>query len=80
MILTKEEKAWVKKLNKHLADCPSSRMRFFTIGDPTIYIANNDTAEEWDLPNKDPLQEAQRHGSVAGETIEFPNGVEGVCG
>ena len=80
MILTKEEKAWVKKVNKALAECPSDRMRFFTIGDPTIHIADNDTAEQWDIDNTDPLLEAQRHGSIAEETIEFPNDVEGVCG
>lgn len=80
MILTKEEKAWVKKLNKHLAACPSERLRFFTIGDPTIFIANNDTASEWDINDTDPLIEAQRHDAVAVETIKFPNAVEGVCG
>lgn len=80
MILTKEEKAWVKRLNKLLAQCPSDRMRFFTIGDRTIFIANDNTAEQWDLDNGDPLQEAQRHGSVADESIRFPSSVEGVCG
>lgn len=80
MILTKEEKAWVKKVNKALAECPSDRMRFFTIGDSTIHIADNDTAEEWELDNTDPLLEAQRHNAIADESIEFPNIVEGVCG
>lgn len=80
MILTKEEKAWVKRLNKLLAQCPSDRMRFFTIGDSEIFIANNDTAEQWDLANGDPLLNAQRQGSVADESIHFPNAVEGVCG
>jgi predicted nucleotidyltransferase len=80
MILTKEEKAWVKKVNKALAECPSNRLRFFTIGDSTIYIADNDTADEWDVDNTDPLLEAQRHDAVADETIEFPNDVEGACG
>ncbi len=80
MQLTKEEKAWVKKLNKILAECPSTRMRFFTIGDSTIFIANDDTSDEWDLDNTDPLLEAQRHGSVANETLDFPMDVEGVCG
>lgn len=80
MILTKEEKAWVKKVNKALAECPSDRMRFFTIGDPDIFIANNDTASEWDVDGCDPLQSASRHGSTAIEVIRFPIGVEGVCG
>lgn len=80
MILTKEEKSWVKKVNKALAECPSDRLRFFTIGDSTIHIADNDTAEEWDLDNTDLLLEAQRHNAIADESIEFPNIVEGVCG
>lgn len=80
MKLTKAEAAWVKKLNKVLAEAPSSRMRFFTIGDSTIYIADNDTAKEWDTDNTDPLLEAQRHDAIAKETIDFPGGVEGVCG
>ncbi|AZS06304.1 hypothetical protein MED16_gp64 [Pantoea phage vB_PagS_MED16] len=81
MKLTAAEKAWVKKVNKVLAECPSDRLRFFTIGDPDIFIANNDTAGEWDIDNCDPLIEANRHGSTAIETIRFPNqGVEGVCG
>jgi hypothetical protein len=80
MILTKEEKAWVKKVNKALAECPSDRLRFFTIGDSTIHIVDNDAAEEWDQDNTDPLIEAHRKGHVAAESIEFPNAVEGVCG
>lgn len=80
MILTKEEKAWVKKLNKHLETCPSDRMRFFATGDRSVYIGNNDTSDEWDLNDTDTLQEAQRHCRGADETIEFPNHVEGVCG
>lgn len=80
MKLTKEEKAWVKRVNKSLAECPSDRLRFFTIGYATIYIADKDTAEQWDIDNTDPLSEAQRHGAVAEETIEFPSDVEGVCG
>lgn len=38
MILTKEEKAWVKKLNKILSQCPSTRLGFASMGDPSIYI------------------------------------------
>lgn len=34
--LTKEEKAWVKKLNALLANCPSNRIAFATIGDRSV--------------------------------------------
>lgn len=34
--LTKKEKAWLDKVQKVLDECPSERIGFFTIGDPTI--------------------------------------------
>lgn len=49
MILTKEGKALLKKVNKVLAECPSDRMRFLTIGDPDIFIANNEMVAEYIL-------------------------------
>lgn len=36
--LTKQEKAWVKKLNKLLAECPSDRIGFATIGDSDVFM------------------------------------------
>ncbi|KJT59166.1 hypothetical protein SEEH3343_07182, partial [Salmonella enterica subsp. enterica serovar Heidelberg str. RI-11-013343] len=36
--LTKQEKAWVKKLNKLLAECPSNRIAFATTGDCEVSL------------------------------------------
>lgn len=38
MKLTKEESAWLKKVQTDLNDCPSKRLGFYTIGDPTIEV------------------------------------------
>lgn len=36
--LTKQEKAWVRKLNKLLAECPSNRIAFATTGDCDVTL------------------------------------------
>lgn len=36
--LTKQEKAWVKKLNRLLAECPSNRIAFATTGDCEVSL------------------------------------------
>ncbi|MGR5945688.1 hypothetical protein [Enterobacter sp. C4G1] len=38
--LTKQEKVWVKRLNKLLAECPSKRLAFATTGDCDVSIFN----------------------------------------
>ena len=36
--LTKEEKAWLKKLQAVFDECPSSRLGAYTVGDPWLGI------------------------------------------
>lgn len=79
MILTKEEKAWVKKLNKHLAACPSDRLSFYTGGDPSIFIVDKTHQDEIDSECDDPLRVAERNDWIARECIEFPSAVHAVC-
>jgi len=37
-VLTKEEKAWIKKVEKLLLNPPSNRMGLYTIGDPELTV------------------------------------------
>lgn len=80
MKLTKAERAWVKKLNKHLSECPSSRLTFYAMGDRDISIVDGDHTEEIDAILDDPLRIAQAKGWIADETISFPSNVSAVCG
>jgi len=80
MILTKEEKSWVKKMNTLAAKCPSKRLTFYAMGDPDIYIVDGDHGEEIDEVLNDPLRTAQKRGWLAKETISFPSNVSAVCG
>lgn len=43
--LTKEEKAWVRKLQKVLNQCPSERLGAYTIGDNNIIIYDKSKEE-----------------------------------
>ena len=79
MILTKEEKAWVKKLNKLLGQCPSDRLGFYAGGDPGIVIIDNSHLDDIDAELDDPVRIAYREGWIAKETITFPGNVHAVC-
>jgi len=39
--LTKEERAWLRKVQRVLDECPSKRLGFYTVGDPTIAVYDN---------------------------------------
>lgn len=80
MKLTKDEKAWVKRVNKVLADCPSTRLSFYAMGDPNIFIVDGDHTEEIDSVLDDPLRVAHANGWLADETISFTSSVSAVCG
>lgn len=79
MILTKEEKAWVKKVNKILAECPSDRLMFYAGGDPWIAIIDADHEGDIDSELDDPMRIAYRNNWIAKETIIFPHKVSAVC-
>lgn len=80
--MTKEERKWVAKLNKMLANPPSTRLGFFTIGDNYISMFNTDI-----LPDSSPLLDKEdlvhvvnSTGALFGEVLYFPEAVQGVCG
>lgn len=79
MKLTKEEKSWVKKVNKVLAECPSARLTFYAGGDPNVVIVDGNHTHEIDAERDDPLRVAARNGWVAVENIQFPSNVSAVC-
>lgn len=37
-MLTKEEKAWVRRVQKALDSCPSDRIGFYTVGDREVTL------------------------------------------
>jgi len=78
MKLTKEEKAWLKKANALLAQCPT-RLTFYAGGDCHVAIIDGDHAEEINATHGDPVVIAQRNGWLADEMLMFPTPVNAVC-
>ncbi|MHA1081355.1 hypothetical protein ACR9HU_24325 (plasmid) [Enterobacter ludwigii] len=83
-ILTKQEKAWVKKLNKLLAECPSKRLAFATTGDCDVSIFNqpqyNAICDEQENNGGEFISAAARIGALFDEVLSFPNQVESTAG
>ena len=75
--LTKQEAAWIKKLQKVLRECPSERLGFYVTGDPmvTIYdrtadgLVNELYASEGEFP-----QEVAKSDAWLGY-VDFPTSV-----
>ena len=44
--LNAKEKAWLKKVQKVLKECPSERIGFYTIGDNNICAFDSDKLDE----------------------------------
>lgn len=84
MKLTKEEKAWVKRVQKALDSCPSKRLGFATIGDHDITIFDrtryDDICNAVDNGHGDFIPTAEKLGYVAEEQLNFPNPVESTAG
>ncbi|MEV4977422.1 hypothetical protein MRBLME3_000497 [Enterobacter ludwigii] len=83
-ILTKQEKAWVKKLNKILAECPSNRLAFATTGDCDVSIFNEPQycaiCDEQEKNGGEFISAASRIGALFDEVLSFPNQVESTAG
>ncbi|GGA99950.1 hypothetical protein GCM10011491_30250 [Brucella endophytica] len=77
-MLTKEEKAWVKKLQKVLDECPSERLGFFTIGDPDVSIYDKTNEVDFDATVDLPVS-IYEHDAELG-SIRFPSNVHSVSG
>ncbi|MEG2269355.1 MAG: hypothetical protein RSC68_34155 [Acinetobacter sp.] len=82
--LTKQEKAWVKKLNKLLAECPSDRIAFATTGDCDVSLFDvtlyDDIFNEVESNGGEFIPCAGRIGALFDEVLTFPNQVESTAG
>ncbi|MCC2917696.1 hypothetical protein [Enterobacter hormaechei] len=82
--LTKQEKIWVKKLNKLLAQCPSKRLAFATTGDCDVSIFNQThydaICDEQENSGGEFISAAARIGALFDEVLSFPNQVESTAG
>ncbi|MCW2485971.1 hypothetical protein J5069_08690 [Candidatus Symbiopectobacterium sp. NZEC127] len=82
--LTKEEKAWVKKVNALLAKCPSDRIGFYTVGDTTVFLFDvtriDDVTNAMDSGSKDFGQCVEDLDAGFDESLRFPESVESVAG
>lgn len=82
--LTKQEKAWVKKLNKLLAECPSDRIGFATIGDSDVFMFDltryDEICRKLDRGGWDFMPAAQHIGAKFDEVLTFPASVESTSG
>lgn len=83
MNLNAAEKKWIAELQAVLDACPSKRLGFYTIGDPTIYI--------YDLRKEKQINDEQDRGgdfcqavcAVGADTdasLEFPSNVHSTAG
>lgn len=79
--MTKEEKAWVKKLQKVLNECPSSRLGFYTTGDATVTVYDREVYDGMGISGEDidPAPAIEAAGLNLAY-LEFPQQVEGLCG
>nr|DAV78040.1 MAG TPA: hypothetical protein [Caudoviricetes sp.] len=83
-VLTIAERKWVEKVNKILAQCPSKRIAFATIGDCDVTLFDvtryHEICEAVDNGSCDFIPSADRIGAVFDEVLRFPNQVESTAG
>ena len=82
--MTKEERAWVKKLQRLLSNPPSDRLGFFTVGDRdvTIYDCTKDQEinDYHDTKETGEFCGAVDHFDARLGELIFPSGVHSTCG
>ncbi|HAV1601556.1 TPA: hypothetical protein JG832_002446 [Enterobacter hormaechei subsp. xiangfangensis] len=82
--LTAVERDWVKRMQKLLSECPSSRIGFATIGDAEVFLFDvkfyDDICHKLDHGGGDFLPIAQNMGATFEESLHFPNPVESTSG
>lgn len=78
--LTKKERAWVYEVNEVLARCPSTNLCFYTTGDSVVGIYLKKRQAAVSDTNDDLVVVLQRNDWLVNEELNFPAGVEGVCG
>lgn len=83
--LTKSEKEWLDKLQRVLNECPSKRLGFYTIGDPSIEVYDCSKDKEINVA-QDYLTGGEFCTHVAAcdadfyYTLKFPSAVNSTCG
>ena len=75
--LTKEERRWVKRVQKVLNACPSDRIGFYTVGDPDIalYDKEKDVDEIYNDKDYSDFCQAVQDLEADLETLIFPSNV-----
>lgn len=68
--LTKEERAWIKKLQKVLDSCPSKRLEAGTGGDPEVAIYDKVALEAY-------METLPRHGSDDTDPYQLIQDIDG---
>lgn len=83
MTMTKDEIAWVKKVQRLLSNPPSDRFGFFTVGDHNVTIYDASRQDEIDEAYESKVQEfcsaVEDCDAHLGELI-FPNQVHSTAG
>lgn len=83
-VLTIAERKWVEKVNKLLAQCPSKRIAFATIGDCDVTLFDvtryHEICEALDNGACDFIPAADSIGATFDEVLRFPNQVESTAG
>lgn len=77
--ITAAERAWIKKVNKVLAECPSDRLGFYTIGDPDITVYDKTFDPEIDKHGGD-VGVAVNELDCGLDTVLFPSNVHSTAG
>lgn len=75
--LTRQERAWVTRLEKLLLECPSSRLELVTIGDPNLSVVDTACADRHGIELHD--GHAERGGVILASVRSKPR-IHGVSG
>lgn len=82
---TKEESLWLSDLQALLKKCPSNRLGFYTIGDPTVVVFDAEVAKQFEAQNShlsEQMDYAELVDAANGRlgSIDFPNNVHATRG
>lgn len=83
--LTKAEKKWLEELQELLNRCPSKRLSFATIGDPSLYVLDKTREDEiyaeLESDGGEFISTAARiKADFEGYTLDFPGPVHSTAG
>lgn len=67
--LTPKERAWLKKLEAVMQECPSDRLACYATGDNTLYFYDDDVVRKWESENPFKELDASALHSAAGSAL-----------